>query len=269
MLDFGVSFLAWLAATAGPAFLGLLLITAAGRSSFNGKYLAAFALGIFLWFFVDTIGGSANLDVNAGFTGGVDQVAIVALFVIGLLFFLSVSGDLLSPESGIGKYGLTVPILVAIAVGMHGFGEGTAFGATASSTPSASLLDAFGGLTAGVAYALHKALEPMMIGACYIVYALDRAKNKPIVRYIGDILVLTILFVVPSLIGAATGYYISYDASYFFALGTGTSIYVALRLARPLFLNMEASGSSRESVKSALLIAFGFLCIYFAALFHA
>jgi zinc transporter ZupT len=182
------------------------------------------------------------------------------------LFFFSVSSNFFSPDSAMGKLSLTIPILVAIAVGMHGFGEGTAFGNTASSTPKTALLDAFGGLTAGVAYALHKAFEPMMIGACYVVYSKDRAKNAG--RYLGDIVLLTVLFVVPSLIGATTGYYIGYDATYFFALGTGTSIYAALRLAKPLFLDMETS-TSGEPIKIALLLVFGFLCIYFAALFHS
>ena len=265
MLDFSTSFLGWLAATAIPAFVGLLLITSA-RNWVKGKYLAAFALGIFMWFFVDTIGGSANLDVNAGFTGGIDQVAVVALFVVGVLFFFSVSGNLFTAGSPLGNVTLAIPMLVAIAVGIHGFGEGTAFGSTASSTPSTSLLDAFGGVTAAVAYFLHKALEPMMIGACYVVYSKNEAKNAT--GFLVDIVVLTLLFVTPSLIGAVTGYYINYDASYFFALGTGTSIYAALRLARPLFLDMESSASN-ESVKIALLLVFGFLCIYFAALFHA
>jgi zinc transporter ZupT len=265
MLGFADSFLGWLAATAIPAFIGLLLITGAGRWV-KVKYVAAFALGIFLWFFVDTIGGAANLDVNAGFTGGVDQVAIVALFVVGVLFFFSVSDNLFSSDSAMDELRLTIPILVAIAVGIHGFGEGTAFGNTASSTSSASLLDAFGGLTAGVAYALHKAFEPMMIGACYVVYSKGRASNAG--RYLGDIVLLTVLFVLPSIIGATTGYYIGYDSTYFFALGTGTSIYAALRLARPLFLSMETS-TSGESIKIALLLIFGFLCIYFAALFHS
>jgi zinc transporter ZupT len=265
MLGFAESFLGWLGATALPAFFGLLLITSAGRR-FEGRYVAAFALGIFLWFFVDTIGGSANLDVNAGFTGGVDQVAIVALFVVGVLFFFSINGNLFSPDSTIESMSLAIPALVAVAVGIHGFGEGTAFGFTAASTPSASLLDAFGGLTAGVAYALHKALEPMMIGACYAVYSNGRLRDTN--RYLADILLLTVLFVVPSLIGATTGYFVAYDATYFFALGTGTSIYAALRLARPLFANM-GSGTPWESAKIALLLVFGFLCIYLAALFHS
>jgi len=228
--------------------------------------LAAFAIGIYLWFFVDTIGGSANLDVNAGFTGGIDQAAMLALFVVGALFFFSISGDIFALESMAPKVALTIPIFVAIAVGIHGFGEGTAFGSTASSTPSSSFFDAFGGLNAGVAYALHKALEPMMVGACYVVYSWDRAKSTS--RYLGDILVLTLLFVIPSLIGATTGYYVNYDASYFFALGTGTSTYAALRLTRPLFMNLQTK-SSGESVKVAALLVLGFLCIYFAALFHS
>jgi len=264
MIGFAVGFLGWLGATAVPAFLGLLLITAVGRRV-KSKYLAAFALGIFMWFFVDTIGGSSNLDVSAGFTGGVDQAAIVALFIVGVLFFFSISGDVFSSDSAAAKMSLAVPMMVAIAVGIHGFGEGTAFGSTASSTSSASLLDAFGGLTAGVAYTLHKALEPMMIGASYAAYSTDRVKSAA--RYLADVLTLTIIFVVPSLIGATTGYYVAYDATYFFALGTGTSTYAALRLARPLFLGMGAA-TSNESVKIGLLLVVGFLCIYVAALFH-
>jgi hypothetical protein len=74
--------------------------------------------------------------------------------------------------------------------------------------------------------------------------------------------------VVPSLIGATTGYYVAYDATYFFALGTGTSIYAGLRLARLLFVNTEGYVSD-ESIKIALSLVIGFLCIYIAALFHS
>ena len=266
MLDFTSSFFGWLVATAFPAFSGLLIITLAGRAV-QGKYLAAFGIGIFMWFFVDTIGGSANFIVNAGFAGGIDQVAIVALGVIGVLFFFSVGGgDLFSTQSAFRDASLMIPLMVSIAVGIHGFGEGTAFGATASSTQSASFLDTFGGLSAGVAYVLHKLLEPMMVGACYVVYAKNRASVTS--SYLRDLLLLTALFVIPSLIGAATGYFINYSASYFFGLGTGTSIYALLSLVRPLFVNNTATGS-RESVRMALMMIFGFLCIYFAALFHS
>jgi hypothetical protein len=307
MLGFAESFLPWIVATLVPAFVGLLLImstervanailrifnlmkkalnrlksmfrktslntgpavTSSTRHVIAPSSLAAFAFGIFLWFFVDTIGGAASLDVNSGFTGGAGQVALSALFVIGLLFFFVVdrNRNLLSPQMAIGKYGLAIPWLVAAAVGIHGLGEGAAFGGTAALTSSTSLLDAFGGYSGGVAYILHKALEPTMIGACYCVYANEQSKS--VIGRLRDLLLLSTTFVVPSLLGAASGYYLTYDSSYFYALGTGTSIYALIRLAGPLFDNTEPV-NSKESIKMAILIAFGLLVIYFAALFHS
>jgi hypothetical protein len=267
MIGFPDSFLPWIAATLVPAFLGLLIIVLAGNLV-KAKHLAAFAMGIFLWFFVDTIGGAASLDVNSGFTGGGGQVALSGLFAIGLvlIFALDHNRNLLSPQLAIGKYGLAIPWLVAAAVGIHGLGEGAAFGGTASLTSSTSLLDAFGGYSGGVAYILHKALEPMMIGASYCLYAKVQAKG--IAGRLRDLLLLSITFVTPSLLGAASGYYLTYDSSYFYALGTGTSIYALTRLAGPLFDNTQPT-NSREPIKIAILIALGLLAIYFAALFHS
>jgi len=267
MLGFPDSFLPWIAATLIPAFIGLLTIVLAGNF-LRAKYLAAFAIGVFLWFFVDTIGGAASLDVNSGFGVGGGQVALSGLFAIGLLFFFALdrNRNLLSPQLAVGKYGLVIPWLVAAAVGIHGLGEGAAFGGTAALTSSTSLLDAFGGYSGGVAYILHKALEPMMIGACYCVYAKEHAKSMA--GRLRDLLLLSITFVIPSLLGTASGYFLTYDSSYFYALGTGTSIYALIRLAGPLFDNAQTT-SSREPVKIALLIAIGLLLIYFAALFHS
>ena len=267
MLGFPDSFLPWTAVTLIPAFLGLLIIVMAGNF-LKAKYLAAFAIGVFLWFFVDTIGGAAGLDVNSGFSGGGGQLALSALFAIGLLFFFTIdrNRNILSPQLAIGKYGLAIPWLVAAAVGIHGLGEGAAFGGTAALTSSTSLLDAFGGYSGGVAYILHKALEPMMIGACYCVYAKEHAKGAT--SRLGDLLLLSITFVIPSLLGAATGYYLTYDSSFFYALGTGTSVYALIRLAGPLIDNSQPA-SSKESIRIAVLIALGLLAIYFAALFHS
>src|SRR5437899_11023360 len=89
MLGFAESFLPWTASTLIPAFLGLLLIVLVGMK-LQARYVSAFAFGILFWFFVDTITGAASLDVNSRFSGGLGQLAIVRLFVIGLLFFFSV-----------------------------------------------------------------------------------------------------------------------------------------------------------------------------------
>ncbi len=267
MLGFVQSFPPWVAITLLPAFVGLLLIVSAERV-LKAKYLTAFALGIFLWFFVDTIQGSGTLDVAAGFAGGASQVAIVGLFVIGVLLFFSMDGNqnVFSPRLAIGKYGVMIPVLVAASVGIHGIGEGASFGGTAALTASASLLEAFGGVSAGLAYVLHKLLEPMMIGACYCVYSGQHSKSTT--TRMRDVALLSIIFTIPSLVGAVSGYYLTYDSSYFYALGTGTSVYAAVRLAGPLFDTVQ-NASQMETIRMALSLALGLLAIYFAALFHS
>jgi zinc transporter ZupT len=265
VLPFAESFLAWACSTAIPALAGLGLITAVGRWT-SPRYVAAFALGIFFWFFVDTIQGSADLDLNAGFAGGVDQAAVVILFVAGILLFFWADRDIFSESERTPNRGLVIPLLAALAIGIHGFGEGTAFGSTAALTSSTSLFDAFGGVAAGAAYALHKMFEPMMAGALYVAYSRGHpggAKTRT-----RDILSMALLFVVPSLVGATTGYFISYDATYFFALGTGTSIYVAFRLAKQALEATDAHGR-RMSLKMSLALILGFILIYLAALLHS
>ena len=267
MLGFAESFLPWTASTLVPAFLGLLLIVLVGMKLLT-RYVAAFAFGILFWFFVDTITGAASLDVNSGFSGGLGQLARVGLFVIGLLFFFSIdrNRNIFSPQLAIGKYGLAIPVLVALALGIHGLGEGAAFGGTAALTKGVSLLDTFGGISGGVAYVLHKGLEPMIIGACYCAYSIQHAKNTT--GRLRDLAVLSIIFTIPSLIGAITGYYLTYDSSYLYAPGTGTAIYAAVRLFGPMFDNSNRT-SSKESITMGVLITIGLLTIYFAALFHS
>ena len=276
MIEFAMGFFAWLASSWIPTFVGLLVIVWASQNVKSG-YLTAFALGIFLWFFVDTIQGSALLDVNAGFTGGAAQVAAVGLFIIGVLsvFWIDRRRGLFSSESTMATGSVAIPLLVAAAIGIHGLGEGAAFGATAYSTSSTSLLDAFGGVSAGVAYLLHKGLEPMIAAACYCAYTNRTASG--IKGQLKDVFLLSLVFVLPSLIGAAVGYFImgpatgflaGFDATYFFALGTGNSIYAALRLSRPLFRSGETV-TSEDSIRIVAPILLGFLAIYFAALFHS
>jgi len=245
--------------------MGVSLIFIVGRRT-SPRLVAAFALGIFFWFFVDTIEGSSDLDVGAGFAGGIDQVVMVVLFVAGILVFFALDKGFFSEEGGAPTVGLTVPLLAALAIGFHGFGEGTAFGSTAALTSSSSIMDAFGGVAAGAAYALHKMFEPMMAGALYVTWVGD-SRGGAATRA-KDILLLTSLFVLPSILGAATGYFISYDATYFFALGTGTAIYTAFRLAKQVF-RTPGRPRSAESLKVAVAVMIGFILIYLAALLHS
>ncbi|MDA4117684.1 MAG: hypothetical protein OK455_04995 [Thaumarchaeota archaeon] len=268
MLGFAETFGATLASFLAPSLVGLLIISAASRYV-NPKYLAAFALGLYLWFYSDTIGDSSLLAVSEGLTGGIYHFAIWAAFAAGLLIMFSLDRDVFAEGSKGESLGFAIPILVAIAVGIHGFGEGAAVGATAATSSSSSLIDAFGGLSGGAAFILHKALEPMMVGAAYQVYAEGRAMDLG--GRLKDLVVLTIVFALPGIVGASTSYYLvqaypEADFTYVFALGLGTSIYAVVRLARPLF---HGQGHRGESVKMVIMILLGFTCLYLAALLHS
>ena len=104
-----------------------------------------------------------------------------------------------------------------------------------------------------------------MIGAAYWVYARDHAKDAA--GLVRDMAILTLVFVLPGVVGAATDYYWLYDTTYFFAFGLGTSLYAAVRLAKPLFA--DGAGSGWESTKIAVAMVLGFLCLYGAAMLHA
>ena len=266
MLGFAVTFGAVLGSFLGPTFVGLLIVAAAARVV-SARYLAAFALGLYFWFFTDTIGDANLLGVNEGFTGGGFHVLLWGLFVLGVVVFFSLDGSLFTAGPEGTRLGFVIPLMVGLAVGIHGFGEGAAIGGTAATTPSSNLLDAFGGLSAAVAFILHKGLEPMMMGAAYWVYAGDRFKSGS--ALLKDMAVLTGAFTIPGIVGGALAYYLvqiypNADFTYVFALGLGTSLYAAVRLARPLFEGTRADGS-----KVAIAVAIGFTCLYLAALLHS
>ena len=268
MIGFAETFGAILVTFLVPTFIGLIIISAAAKY-LSPKYLAAFTIGIYLWFFSDTIGDASLLGVSEGFTGGVWQLALWLAFAIGVIILFSIDTKMFAEGSlGVG-FGFSIPLLVAIAVGMHGFGEGAAVGATAATTTSSNLIDAFGGISAGTAFVLHKGLEPMMVGAAYWIYAKDHAKDT--MGRLWDIIILTLAFTLPGIVGGASAYYVvqafpNADYTYVFALGLGTSIYAAVRLARPLF---QGTGSKGESLKVACFIVLGFTCLYTVALLHS
>lgn len=268
MLGFAETFGATLGAFLVPAFVGLVIVSAAARYV-SPRYLAAFAVGIYLWFFSDTIGDASLLGVTEGFSGGVFHVALWAVFIVGLVAFFLVDKKMFAEGSAGESLGYAIPLLVAVAVGMHGLGEGATIGATAATSSSSSLLDVFGGLSAAASFVLHKALEPVMVGAAYWVYAKDHARDTA--GRATDLVVLTLAFTLLGIIGSAMAYYLvqvypGADFTYIFALSLGTSIYAAIRLARPLF---QGTGSNSESLKTATAILLGLACLYLAALLHS
>jgi hypothetical protein len=264
LLGFAESFSAWLASTVLSSLAGLLVALFLGKYLKLGYFLA-FSLGVLSWVFVDVIGDSGNLDVNASFSGGWEQVIIVTLFALGLVGFVSLDRSTFSPEAA-PSGSFVIPLLIAIAIGLHGLGEGSAFADVAATTPVTSLITAFGGEASGAAYVLHKFLESMVIGACWLMYVGGRPVG--VQRRVLDASLLTLAFTLPSIFAMGIGYYVTLDASYFYALGTGAILYVILKLAGPLFTTQRSQGPNGSLKTGAWLLA-GLLCVYLAALLHS
>src|SRR2546422_63199 len=130
-----------------PAYFGLFAAVAIGGS--RPQYLSAFTIGIFLWFFSDTIGDSSYLGVNIGLSGGIAHLALVVFFALALVSLFVVEGRVTKTHSisypgVVSSSSFAIPFLVAIALSIHGIGEGVAFGGAALSTSSTSLIAAFG-----------------------------------------------------------------------------------------------------------------------------
>lgn len=265
VLPFGITALELAVVTLISAFFGIAAIV--GGSKFvKTRFLAAFAFGVFLWYFTDTLGGANYLNVNGGLAFTVELVLAVVLFAVGVVTFFAFDGKVFEPGEQAPKYGMMISALVALALGLHGAGEGADFGYTAAQTPSSLLLGAFGGIYAGASWVLHKLLEPTMIALCYVAFA--GVGTKKFMDKVVDALTLAAIFVIPVVVGSALGYYTSFDHSYIFALGLGASIYAATRISRPLF-SADGADQSWLSVKISVAALIGFLLIFMAALLHS
>jgi len=265
VLPFGVTDLEFSIVTFISAFVGVSLIIGAS-SLVKTRYIAAFAFGVYLWYFTDTLGDANYLDVNQGFVLSVELISLVALFAIGVIAFFALDGKVFTIGDETARYGLMVALLAAVALGLHGFGEGADFGYSASVTQYNTLLGAFGGLSPGASWVLHKMLEPTIAAACYVAFAGVKAK-KPLDKLV-DSLTLATVFVIPAIIGSIAGYYVTFDHTYFFAVGLGASVYAVARVARPMFSG-SGEGLSGLSVKTAVAVVIGFLCIFISALLHS
>ncbi len=265
VLPFGITALELAVVTFISAFFGIAAVV--GGSKFvRTRFLAAFAFGVYLWYFTDTLGGANYLNVNGGLAFSVELGLAVVLFALGLGAFFAFDGKVFALGDLTPKYGMMISALVAVALGLHGAGEGTDFGYTAAQTPSSLLLGAFGGLYAGASWVLHKMLEPTIIAVCYVAYAGTGAKKG--MDKVVDALTLAGLFVIPVVVGSVLGYYTSFDHSYIFALGLGASVYAAARITRPMF-SLDGAAQSGLSVRMSVAVLIGFLLIFTAALLHS
>ena len=264
MLPFGITDTEFAVVTFLSAFVGISIVSW-GSLVVKARYLAAFALGVYLWFFTDTLSGANYLDVNGGFVYSPYVVSLVALFAVGLVAFFALDRKLFSAGESLTRGALAVGALAALALGLHGLAEGVAFGTTAAQTSSSSLIEAFGGFDASISWVFHKMIEPTVAAAAYVA-VLGPGSRKSSDRTV-DAVALAAVFAIPAIVGSISGYFASFDVTYVYALGLGTSVYAFARAGRSLYA--QEGSDSWLSLRMALAAVLGFLLIFIAALLHA
>jgi hypothetical protein len=275
MIDYPTAVLGILAATLIPVWISLYIVS--NLKFVKLQYLAMAGIGLTFWFFYDTLGNAAAVGVADGFGGGVPHVGVVIVFLTGIAALAIIdqiavpSTEVYNQEGNQNKYSkfvFLIPAGLAFVMGMHGFGEGWDFGSAAQGVTTGGLLDAFGGgLGAIVSYLMHKFLEAAIIG---VVYAVFVYRNSLAVKAWWHMPVLGLLFGGQSVLGAATGYNISFDTTYFYTFGATSAFYSAIRLAEaanPRF-KIGENAPFRLGPLAFTALAIGFLLLYSAALFH-
>ena len=274
MISYSLALAGIIGATLIPVFIALYI--ASNLKPLATKYIAAAGVGLTFWFFFDTMGDAAQLDVNESFTGGAAHVGIVIAFVAGisaLAFFdhfavpSQASGAIKTDRMNAPSKSLfIIPAGIALVMGVHGFGEGWDFASAASAT-SQSLTDAFGGLGAVASYPMHKALEATIVASVYTTFV---GRNAVAFKAKWHLPVLGLLFGLPSVIGTSIGYYVSLDTTYFYAFGVTAALYAALRLSEAVVSRSNDAEwiPAYLGGKVFLVMLLGFLLLYVAALFH-
>jgi hypothetical protein len=291
LLNYGFAIIAIAGATLIPAFMGLYLI--ANLKFIQTKYIAALGLGLTIFFFFDTFGDADELDVNGAlypisYFGGWFHISLILVFAFGIavlaiidhLAAISPDASSLSQPSGSSntknlRLLIFVPIAVAAVMGIHGLGEGWAYGATSSSISGTSLLDAFSpgialpeAYSPLISYPIHKLFEAAIIGCVYVAFI---QRNNLVPKEKWHIPVLGLLFGLTSVIGASIGYfYVSFDVTYFYAFGVTSALYAAIRLAEAM-TKAKGLGFAVPAYlggKVFLALGIGFFLLYIAALLH-
>jgi len=271
MIDFASSFTQFVLATFLPLYVGLLFVMLLRESArVNLRILSAFAFGLLFWFFLDTLNDAIQLNVNEGFSFGFHHTTLLLLFAVGFLSLALPSGLSLSAKVGAEnrQYSFLVGILVSLGLGFHGIAEGLGFGATVAGTSATTVLDAIGGYSGGIAYVLHKFLEATIVMTVFV--SLRHDEGLTIRKELWHLIGLGLAFGLPSALGDFVGYYVQMDSSYFFALGGGAALFVALLSTRPIFAaNAQGKVTSQEWIRIVLAVLLGFLALYAAASLHA
>lgn len=283
MISFSLIFWGILFATLVPAYLALYLLPF--LKGVPLRYLAAAGFGLTMWFYFDIMGDAASLDENYGFYptflfGGVSHLLLILTFIAGVATLAVLDRLATRPPAEKGAPGVAwrslflIPAAVAFVMGIHGLGEGwdassaVAAAPITTASPVGALVQAFGSLSAVVSYPIHKFLEASIIGVVYVAYVVRSGVGAT--RRYWHIPVLGLLFGGPSVIGAALGYFYSFDTTFFYAFGVTSSLYALMRLVGPMgpATDFEGRGPARFGWRVYVSVGVGFFLLYAAALLH-
>ncbi len=280
MIGYATTIVTILLGTLIPAYLALYLIPR--LRPLHTAVIAALGVGLTFWFFFDTMGDAAQLDVNSAIYpfsafGGITHFAVIVVFSAGIAA-LAIIDHYAVPDSKFedGQFPTTgpksktlilVPVAVAAVMGIHGMGEGWDFGSVAQAVTTTNLVQAFGGWNAVISYPLHKFFEASIIAAVYTCYV---GRTELAQKASWQIPVLGLFFGLTSVIGSIIGYYVSFDTTYFYAFGVTAAFYAAIRLAEAMGNKFSIGVNAPVYLggRKFLALAIGFFLLYTAALFH-
>ncbi|MDG6981573.1 MAG: hypothetical protein JRN51_10750 [Nitrososphaerota archaeon] len=267
-------------AIAGVTFLSeyLALYSISFARFIPVRYLAAAGVGLAFWFFFDTMGDAGSLQENNALYppylfGGVPHLALIGAFILGVVVLGGFDHFAVPSENKPGSAKpFLIPLALAIVMGIHGLGEGwdavsgVSGGTATPLTGLAALVQAYGTFPAVVSYPIHKFLEALIIGATYVAIVLRPNGWK---AKWWEVPVLGLFFAGPTAVGAAVGYFVSFDTTYFYAFGVTAALYAAMRLAEALSHgSAEGWAPARYGLKTFAAMLIGFFLLYFAALLH-
>jgi len=260
MAELVSSFATVAVATFVPLYLGLVAPTILGRGANRSSFFIATSSGIILWFFLDVMGDAALLDINQRFGGNYTHPILAGAFALGILLLLGLerwSGRRPAEEIEVGsttarewvQATFAISLIAALGIGFHSLGEGITIGSVIRD--KASIIEAIGGISPGLAYVIHKFLEGFVVGTFAL---LARSRYSQIV-------ILGIVSGLPTIIGFFAGLPSVVESTYFFALGGAGAAYIELKLV-PLFARRNLF------YNSILFFLLGFYSMYLAGLFH-
>jgi zinc transporter ZupT len=227
-----------------PVFLGLLwlpFLRAIGRRWVD--FFLSLTVGLLIFLGVDAV--EEALATAAALPGAFHGLGLVLLGVAGTPLLIHLFS---ARRSGTAETALRVSALIAIAIGLHNFGEGLAIGA-AYSTGAIAL-----GTFLVLGFLIHNTTEGLGIVA-------PLAREKPTLLQLG---VLGIVAGAPTILGAWVGGFVYSPVwtTLFFAIGAGAIAQVVLLLWRRFI----AAGSGSITATNAAGLLLGLVIMYATSL---